>query len=612
MKAKNLIIKITLIFAMLVSMLTLFCIFQTPVKADTIDASDVGYTPEDEMWDVDNVNDALDGLHRTLTIYDCLKTLTSTEGDLTPTFDPMKLDYELTLESMESEFTLEGTLYDNTATVTGLGTYEIDLGETKVINIIVTTQEGNIRIYKVTATRYDLESGQHNSKLKKLEVNGYAISPKFAPLKYNYETTVSSHEIDLNIEAEAYDSDAEITLTGNRHVRENTGTMYVRVHAPSVADTIYAITYTKVQVQREYIYPYEGKEKTFVVPFTGTYKLDVWGAQGGSVHETLYGGYGAYATGEIELNEGERLYINSGGAGTVSASTTNGGYNGGGYANDGAAGSGGGATHIALDSGLLKNLSSHATDGRIIIVAGGGGGSKRYSNSLSNYSGYGGAGGGFKGGNGTPINNVVYGYGNGGTQTEGGYFTRISSSNGSNRGSFGQGAVVSTYTGAGGGGGYYGGGTVEHGPAGGGSGYIGNSKLANKKMVMYSTQTTYASNNESTKTEITTTVGNHEVDHANIGDGYAKITPQINFNNKNNYLLSLTSDYGNLSPTFDPIVERYTLTLGIYDEHFKLSGILSDETATVVGLDAVYEIDSGETIEVQVLVTSEDGYPRTY
>ena len=50
----------------------------------------------------------------------------------------------------------------------------------------------------------------------------------------------------------------------------------------------------------------------------GIYKLEVWGAQGGIAeigNLSNIGGYGAYSTGEIELNNGDELYIAVGGSG---------------------------------------------------------------------------------------------------------------------------------------------------------------------------------------------------------------------------------------------------------------------------------------------------------
>lgn len=63
-------------------------------------------------------------------------------------------------------------------------------------------------------------------------------------------------------------------------------------------------------------FSYTGSIQTFVAPQTGIYSLETWGAQGGDATDgTLIarGGYGAYATGEVLLQQGETLYINVGG-----------------------------------------------------------------------------------------------------------------------------------------------------------------------------------------------------------------------------------------------------------------------------------------------------------
>ena len=263
-----------------------------------------------------------------------------------------------------------------------------------------------------------------------------------------------------------------------------------------------------------YNYEYTGTGNNFVAPYTGKYKLEVWGASGGDTAFTT-GGKGGYSYGEISLQKGTILYVYIGGAGTNGSSASiryDGGYNGGGNSDpvnnkDCYNGSGGGATHIALDDGTLSSLASHATDGRILIVAGGGGGAASYVQNLSNDQGNGGAGGGISGITGTG-GNASYGKGTGGSQTTGG-----TNSTSKIDGSFGQGGNGSLITagwagGAGGGGGYYGGGTgYTTTGAGGGSSYIGGVTNGN----------TVAGN-----AEILSPVGIVETGHS--GNGFARIT----------------------------------------------------------------------------------------
>ena len=65
-----------------------------------------------------------------------------------------------------------------------------------------------------------------------------------------------------------------------------------------------------------YNFDYTGQIQTFTAPKTGIYSLETWGAQGGDATDgtnTARGGYGAYAYGEVLLQQGETIYINVGG-----------------------------------------------------------------------------------------------------------------------------------------------------------------------------------------------------------------------------------------------------------------------------------------------------------
>ena len=213
---------------------------------------------------------------------------------------------------------------------------------------------------------------------------------------------------------------------------------------------------------------------TYTPVCTGTYKLEVWGAQGGNAKYTTqyYGGLGGFVSGNVTLNEKNKLYVYVGGMGISHDGTTtdnvsyNGnGYNGGGsgvfYSENSNAGSGGGATDIRLTSGDWNNFNSLKSR---VMVAGGGGGADSHISS-PNYSGNGGAAGGLIAYE-SDKKGEYYQYGTGGNQTTGGlsgreefYVT----------GGFGFGGTNSH---SGGGSGYYGGGSGYHTSAAGGSSFI--------------------------------------------------------------------------------------------------------------------------------------------
>jgi len=116
-----------------------------------------------------------------------------------------------------------------------------------------------------------------------------------------------------------------------------------------------------VEVERNF--EYSGDYEEFVAPFNGTYKLEVWGAQGGYRNNIEYGGKGGYSSGEVYLTAGTKLYIYVGGAGNTGG--TAGGFNGGGVKNTYAGG--GGATDIRLVEGAWNDAAGLLSR---LIVAG--------------------------------------------------------------------------------------------------------------------------------------------------------------------------------------------------------------------------------------------------
>jgi len=153
-------------------------------------------------------------------------------------------------------------------------------------------------------------------------------------------------------------------------------------------------------------FDYTGSVQEVTLP-KGRYKLQCWGAQGGSVTGTYAatGSKGGYSEGIITLTETTTLYIFVGGQGasyTSAASQTsttvlNGGWNGGGagvrtsrYSSDGVDGrsfprGGGGATDIAIVTSSMSylsgrtNRSSQSLLSRIIVAGGGAGASASHT-----------------------------------------------------------------------------------------------------------------------------------------------------------------------------------------------------------------------------------------
>ena len=188
-------------------------------------------------------------------------------------------------------------------------------------------------------------------------------------------------------------------------------------------------------------FDFTGDVQMFTAPQTGNYKIELWGAQGGTTNSSYPGGNGAYTTGELSLVKGDKIYIYVGGQ----PSDNNGGYNGGGNGSVGYAG-GGGATDVRLSSGAWNSADSLKS--RIMVAAGGSGG--YYNSTTPSLSKAGVAGGTINGLETTASGTCVS---KGGTQTAGG----TCSTNAAVSGKFGIGGNGSGTAATGGGAGYYGG-----------------------------------------------------------------------------------------------------------------------------------------------------------
>ena len=260
-------------------------------------------------------------------------------------------------------------------------------------------------------------------------------------------------------------------------------------------------------------FDYVGREQDFVVPVSGDYKLETWGAQGGGWdNNKIEGGVGGYSNGNVSLEYGN-IFVN---VGRFSENDHGGGT----------APGGGGATYITTESDTLNNFENDLS--KILIVSGGGGGSEWYD-------GIGGSGGGYIGNSGAQgfLKNDIVDWQSiiptamGGSQVSGGQSTAIDSRSSTvsiKNGMFGVGGKTSGGDGGGQGGiGFYGGGSSDlAGGGGGGSGYIGNSLLTNKVMYCYNCLESTA---EDTKTISTTNVSDDAISgYAKKGDGHARIT----------------------------------------------------------------------------------------
>ena len=516
-------------------------------------------------------------------------------------FDPKIMEYEVIVPAIFTKINIEPILGHKNQTVSGDGVIDFPGNTANAEILVISENREETSAYKLKFVR------EKSTKLRSLTVNSSFYSIPFNSSILEYDLEISHNVFSLPLTAIPCYEGATVTIIGDKYIEEDSTLITVRVDLEGIESTTYQIHLIRKDVGIGYIYEtgYTGKIEEFVVPFSGLYKLEVWGAQGAE-KSAGKGGYGAYSTGNIILAGDSTIYIGVGGQGRYRAGGFNGGGNGqyqaGGTTN--AAGGGGGATHIAKKNGLLSALSNDIND--ILIVAAAGGGS-----SESNHAG--GAGGGIQGNSGQGGCYIP----TGGTQTTGG--TRGDRDSG--HGGFGYGGSAphgtssrGTYGAGGGGGGFYGGGGASYssgnscGSGGaGGSGYIGNNKLKDKVMYCYNC---LDSSIKSAKTVSTMNVDSDPIsEYAKKGNGYARLT-YLSYVSANNYLDTMVLNDGNIELNFEPSTQEYNVYLPKDITKLKIDATVKDEKATIAGIGTFKTIPGEQKYEV--IVTAEDESTRTY
>ena len=497
---------------------------------------------------------------------------------------------QCTQESAKNDITCSyhysGYKFTDTVMIDGLGyEWNTDVTTNQVGN--PTVESSGIRENGHTGNGYAritlLSNENINYNVKFINEQGTTVTKQY--LKNSTLGTLedaTTNRTDIEFEGWYLEPTYVNKVTSSYVVNKNINLYAKYVYNTSAQSGLVPTSYTSNDILHSEItnvetnFSYTGEQQTFVVPVSGYYKLEAWGASGGIFKVDVKGGYGGYSKGNIYLTEGQTLYINVGGKGVDQAEefrlyTTPGGYNGGGNGGKGSGGypeqsggSGGGATHIALAPGLLQtfdtnedNIADAEEIEDLLIVAGGGGGASYAA---------GGSGGGATGASSIQkgISDYNYPVSAGGTQTTGYLFGKGQSGRDSDNSYWAAGGT------GGGGGGFYGGYTYQNvgqmtsGGGGGGSGYIGNNSLSNKAMYCYNCTESDA---ENTKTiSISDISDDAESEKAKVGNGHARITLVSSSSKANLYFMH---DYGTLTNdtvSYDIGASLGTLPIPTYDE----------------------------------------------
>ncbi len=201
-----------------------------------------------------------------------LEWLKIDQGTLDPIFDSDTNYYEVEVPYNIESVTLTGELEDKNATVTGLSTYNLDVG-LNVLSVKVTSVENIVRYYQVVVTR----KKNDEARLASLQILGSSLSPNFDKDVYQY--SLSTMLTSLNITAIPLDSKATVQVIGNSDLQLGNNQVVVRVTAHDGFTTKdYVLNIEKKKSKNNNLESLEVVGKNFTPEFSKTttvYYLDV-------------------------------------------------------------------------------------------------------------------------------------------------------------------------------------------------------------------------------------------------------------------------------------------------------------------------------------------------
>lgn len=172
-----------------------------------------------------------------------LKSLKVKEGNYITDFDSDKTSYSFDYD--KDKITIEGSLTDSSSKVTGFKTYNLNYGINN-INIVVTSESGNIRTYKISVNRLDVRD--KTNTLDSLVVSDYKLSPEFNKNTKSYKVTVPTTTDKINISSTLSSSKSSyVSGFGNRTVNLKYGknTILIKVKSESESIKTYEIIVTR-------------------------------------------------------------------------------------------------------------------------------------------------------------------------------------------------------------------------------------------------------------------------------------------------------------------------------------------------------------------------------
>jgi hypothetical protein len=139
-----------------------------------------------------------------------LASLSVSTGTLNPSFNVDQREYRVTVPRTTTNITVMATAEDPGSTITGTGTFALNVGP-NLLPVTVTAADGiSARTYNVEVTR----TPNDNTNLATLTVSSGTLNPTFDPAMHFYSVTVANTVTTINIGGTTQDPNASATGFG--------------------------------------------------------------------------------------------------------------------------------------------------------------------------------------------------------------------------------------------------------------------------------------------------------------------------------------------------------------------------------------------------------------
>ncbi|QPD03062.1 MAG: hypothetical protein Nkreftii_000836 [Candidatus Nitrospira kreftii] len=180
-----------------------------------------------------------------LTGNNSLRNLSISPGPLDSPFNANTLSYEVSVASNVNSMRVTPTLDDPAATMTVNGQTATsgqaqtiplnDPGQSTVVSIVVTAQNGTPKQYTLVVSRAALGG---NNNLQRLSVSPGPLSPSFSPSRTSYSVSVGGRVESITVTAAPEDTNASLTIEG-----QNTGSRSISLPpGPSTSEVEVVVT----------------------------------------------------------------------------------------------------------------------------------------------------------------------------------------------------------------------------------------------------------------------------------------------------------------------------------------------------------------------------------